>query len=99
MAGQLSSDDRIMTTHGFAKILCSGRLFGGDLGRVGFKFIRDMLVGIQRTRSVNLTDIATENVFVEAQNCSNTIFVDILLWKDSKLYKERMRGKMEEQVS
>jgi hypothetical protein len=40
----------------FAKTLCSEQL-GPDLGRVGFKFIRDMLVGIDRAQSVNLTDI------------------------------------------
>ena len=36
----------------FAKTLCSDQL-GPDLGRVGFKFIRDMLVGIERAQSVN----------------------------------------------
>ena len=46
-----------LTPNGFAKLLCS-RDLGPDLGRVGFKFVRDMLVGIKRTRSVNLTDIA-----------------------------------------
>ena len=40
----------------FAKTLCSDQL-GPDLGRVGFKFIRDMLVGIDGAQSVNLTAI------------------------------------------
>lgn len=53
----MNRDENIMTTDGFAKLLCSER-FGSDLGRVGFKFVRDMLAGIQRTRSVNLTDVA-----------------------------------------
>lgn len=68
MHSQANSEDRIMTPHGFAKVLCSGH-FGSDLGRVGFKFVRDMLVGIQRTRSVNLTDIAKgldENIRLHA---------------------------------
>lgn len=68
MHSQARNDDRIMTPHGFAKVLCSGH-FGSDLGRVGFKFVRDMLVGIQRTRSVNLTDIAKgldENIRLHA---------------------------------
>ena len=46
-----------LTPNSFAKLLCSEGL-GPDLGRVGYKFVRDMLVGIRRTRSVNLTDIA-----------------------------------------
>lgn len=68
MRSQKHDDDQIMTPHGFAKVLCSGH-FGSDLGRVGFKFVRDMLVGIQRTRSVNLTDIAkglNENIRLHA---------------------------------
>lgn len=47
--GKISPDE-------FAKILCSEQL-GPELGRVGFKFIRDMLVGIDTAQSVNLTDI------------------------------------------
>lgn len=47
--GKISPDE-------FAKTLCSDQL-GPDLGRVGFKFIRDMLVGIERAQSVNLTAI------------------------------------------
>ena len=46
-----------LTQNGFAKLLCSQDL-GADVGRVGFKFVRDMLIGILRSRSVNLTDIA-----------------------------------------
>jgi hypothetical protein len=46
-----------LTPDEFAKLLCCEEL-GSDLGRVGYKFMRDMLVGIHRTRSVNLTDIA-----------------------------------------
>ena len=46
-----------LTPSGFAKLLCS-RDLGPDLGRVGYKFVRDMVVGIKRSRSVNLTDIA-----------------------------------------
>ncbi len=46
-----------LTPDEFAKLLCSEQL-GSDLGRVGYKFVRDMLVGIHDTRSVNLTDIA-----------------------------------------
>ncbi|MGI9272597.1 MAG: hypothetical protein ACR2QT_12535 [Woeseiaceae bacterium] len=57
MGGQTSSNEQKVTPDRFAKVLCS-EVFGSDLGRVGFKFVRDMLVGIQRTRSVNLTDIA-----------------------------------------
>jgi hypothetical protein len=48
-SGKISPDE-------FAKILCSEQL-GPELGRVGFKFIRDMLVGIDTAQSVNLTDI------------------------------------------
>ena len=53
----MRNDSQIMAPDGFARFLCSDEL-GGDLGRVGYKFVRDMLVGMQRTRSVNLTDIA-----------------------------------------
>lgn len=68
MRGQLITDEQVTTPQGFAKLLCSER-FGPELGRVGFKFVRDMLVGIQRTRSVNLTDIAkglNENIRLHA---------------------------------
>ena len=68
MRDQTKKDDQVMTPHGFAKLLCSEEL-GSDLGRVGFKFVRDMLVGIQRTRSVNLTDVAkglNENIRLHA---------------------------------
>ena len=41
----------------FAELLCSGEL-GPQLGKVGIKFIRSMLLGISRSRSVNLTDIS-----------------------------------------
>lgn len=44
------------TLDGFAERLCSEEL-GTALGRVDFKFVRDMLVGIKRTRSVNLSAI------------------------------------------
>ena len=53
--GENSRDDKLSPDE-FAKLLCSEQL-GPDLGRVGFKFIRDMLVGIDRAQSVNLTDI------------------------------------------
>jgi len=56
------------TVDEFAELLCSDR-FGADLGRVGFKFVRSMLVGIYRTRSVNLTNIAkglNENIRLHA---------------------------------
>jgi len=53
----MSTIDRNFTPDRFAKVLCSRQL-GSDLGRVGFKFVRNMLVGIQRTRSINLTDVA-----------------------------------------
>jgi hypothetical protein len=52
----------------FAELLCSDR-FGTDLGRVGYKFVRSMLVGIHRTRSVNLTNVAkglNENIRLHA---------------------------------
>jgi hypothetical protein len=52
----------------FADLLCSDR-FGTGLGRVGFKFVRSMLVGIHRTRSVNLTNVAkglNENIRLHA---------------------------------
>lgn len=64
----MSSIQPVLTPDSFAKLLCSER-FGSDLGRVGFKFVRDMLVGIQRTRSVNLTDVAkglNENIRLHA---------------------------------
>lgn len=57
-----------LTMDGFAEELCSKKL-GPDLGRVGFKFVRNMLSGIQRTQSVNLTDIAkglNENIRIHA---------------------------------
>ncbi|MEL7187172.1 MAG: hypothetical protein AAFN50_12175, partial [Pseudomonadota bacterium] len=60
--------DQNMTPEVFAKVLCSREL-GDDIGRVGFKFVRNMLVGINRTRSVNLTDIAKglkENIRLHA---------------------------------
>jgi hypothetical protein len=60
--------ERNLTPNGFAELLCAQEL-GPDLGRVGFKFVRDMLVGINRTRSVNLTDIAKglkENIRLHA---------------------------------
>lgn len=47
-----------LTPERFAKFLCSKDL-GKQLGRVDFKFVRDMLVGMTGTRSVNLTAIAT----------------------------------------
>ena len=56
------------TADGFARDLCSQNL-GADMGRVGFKFVRNMLVGIKRARSVNLTDIAKglqENIRLHA---------------------------------
>ena len=65
---KMSNDGQIMAPEGFAQFLCSDEL-GYDLGRVGYKFVRDMLVGIQRTRSVNLTDIAKsldENIRLHA---------------------------------
>jgi len=52
----------------FAELLCSDR-FGADLGMVGYKFVRSMLVGIHRTRSINLTRIAkglNENIRLHA---------------------------------
>lgn len=57
-----------VTADKFARVLCSEQL-GSDLGLVGFKFVRNMLVGINRTRSVNLTDIAKglgENIRLHA---------------------------------
>jgi len=48
-----------LTLDGFAEHLCSKQL-GSDLGRVEYKFVRSMLMGVQRARSVNLTDIAKE---------------------------------------
>ena len=41
----------------FADLLCSDEL-GPQLGKVGIKFIRSMLLGIGRSRSINLTDIS-----------------------------------------
>ncbi len=64
----MNNDGQITAPDDFAQYLCSGEL-GADLGRVGYKFVRDMLVGIQRTRSVNLTDIAkslNENIRLHA---------------------------------
>lgn len=46
-----------LTPDRFARHLCSAEL-GSPVGRVDFKFVRDMLVGINRTGSVNLTAIA-----------------------------------------
>jgi hypothetical protein len=46
-----------VTLDEFAEFLCSDRL-GPDLGKVSYKFIRSMLIGIHRSRSVNLTDVA-----------------------------------------
>jgi len=56
------------TMEEFAELLCSDR-FGEDLGRVSYKFVRSMLVGIHRTRSVNLTNVAiglNENIRLHA---------------------------------
>ena len=64
----MNNDSPVMTPDDFARLLCSEEL-GGDLGRVGYKFVRDMLIGMQRTRSVNLTDIAkslNENIRLHA---------------------------------
>ena len=41
----------------FAELLCSDHL-GPELGKVGIKFIHSMLLGISKSRSVNLTDIS-----------------------------------------
>ena len=41
----------------FSELLCSDSL-GADLGKVGCKFVRSMLHGVSRSRSVNLTEIA-----------------------------------------
>lgn len=41
----------------FSELLCSDA-FGVDLGKVGSKFVHSMLLGISRSRSVNLTDIS-----------------------------------------
>ncbi len=52
----------------FAEHLCSQR-FGRPVGRVDQKFINNMLTGIWRTRSVNLTEIArslNENIRLHA---------------------------------
>lgn len=46
-----------MTLEDFAKRLCDVT-HGYDLGRVEYKFILNMLTGIHRSRSVNLTNIA-----------------------------------------
>lgn len=46
-----------MTLDGFSRRLCSEEL-GTVVGRVDFKFVRDMLIGINRARSVNLTAIS-----------------------------------------
>ena len=57
-----------LTPEAFAELLCSER-FGPELGRVGCKFVSNMLVGIQRTRSVNLTEVAkglNENIRLHA---------------------------------
>jgi hypothetical protein len=48
---------RKLTPQDFAQLLCSPEL-GHNLGRVGNKFVSSMLLGIHRTRSVNLTNIA-----------------------------------------
>ena len=64
----MNNDSPVMTPDDFARLLCSEEL-GGDIGRVGYKFVRDMLTGMQRTRSVNLTDIAkslNENIRLHA---------------------------------
>ena len=45
MLGTMSNDGEILAPEGFAQFLCSDEL-GSDLGRVGYKFVRDMLVGI-----------------------------------------------------
>lgn len=57
-----------LTPGGFANLLCSERL-GPGLGRVGYKFVRNMLEGIHRTKSVNLTEVAkglNENIRLHA---------------------------------
>ena len=41
----------------FAKVLCS-QVPGSNLGRVSYKFVCNMLTGIRRTKSVNLTSVA-----------------------------------------
>ena len=56
VSSESSYDGNKVSVDKFAKLLCSEQL-GPDLGRVGFKFIRDMMVGIDRAQSVNLTDI------------------------------------------
>ncbi|MGI9262933.1 MAG: hypothetical protein ACR2QR_12895 [Woeseiaceae bacterium] len=60
--------DSDLTPEAFAELLCSEQL-GPELGRVGSKFVSNMLVGIQRTRSVNLTEVAKglkENIRLHA---------------------------------
>lgn len=63
--------DKIVNSHAlgeFSERLCSKQL-GADLGKVGTKFVHNMLEGIHRTRSVNLTEIAkglSENIRLHA---------------------------------
>jgi hypothetical protein len=54
---KLASTKLNLSPDHFAQQLCS-KEFGADLGKVGCKFVSSMVVGIHRTRSVNLTDIA-----------------------------------------
>ena len=56
--GMTRSNNNLMLDE-FVKRLCTEH-FGYDLGRVEYKFVRSMLVGILRTRSVNLTNIAKD---------------------------------------
>ena len=54
---QYSRENRDLTIEDFAGLLCSEQP-GRPMGKVSYKFVRNMLSGIHRTRSVNLTDIA-----------------------------------------
>lgn len=90
-----------LTPSGFAKLLCAKDL-GPDLGRVGYKFVRDMLVGINRTRSVNLTDIAkglNENIRLHAthkrlsRNLDNPALAESLSDRLLKLGAARVHNK------
>jgi len=51
-----NNSDSVSLTE-FSELLCADET-GADLGKVGRKFVQSMLLGISRSRSVNLTDIS-----------------------------------------
>jgi hypothetical protein len=98
--GRVSRPEHRLTPGEFAEFLCSDNL-GADLGRVDYKFVRDMLVGIHRARSVNLTDVAkglNENINLHAthkrlsRNLDNPALTENLLNRLLKLGARKVRA-------